>query len=161
MAAERALSAVDEIYPFPGPADDPPWAYWLSADEVQIMAGRVWTELRRPMRAIPILEQATGGYGDHVPRETALYLTWLAEALIQAGEIDAAAGHAAKALRLARRACSHRTLERVATVRARLASWAATAAVAAFEEEYLDDTSAAPARSQTSKACEGPLWVLS
>ncbi|HZN20422.1 MAG TPA: helix-turn-helix transcriptional regulator [Micromonosporaceae bacterium] len=139
LAAERTLGTVEEVYPVPRPADDPPWAYWLSPEEVQVMAGRVWTELRRPLRAVPILERATAGYNDDVPRETALYLTWLAEALVQAGEIEAAADRATKALRLARRAHSHRTMERVATVRASMAPYADALAVAAFEEEYLDD----------------------
>jgi tetratricopeptide (TPR) repeat protein len=137
-AAERELGAVEEVYPAPRPADDPPWTYWLSPDEVQVMAGRVWTELRRPLRAVPILERATVGYGDDLPRETALYLTWLAEALLQAGEIEAAADRATKALGLARRAHSHRTLERVAAVRTMMAHHADAPAVAAFEEEYLD-----------------------
>jgi hypothetical protein len=54
------------------------------------MAGRVWTQLRRPLRAVPILQRATASYGEDTGRETALYLTWLAEALLQAREVEQA-----------------------------------------------------------------------
>ena len=66
------------------------------------MAGRVWTQLRRPLRAVPILERATAGYGEETGRETALYLTWLAESLLQANEVERAASTATEALRLQR-----------------------------------------------------------
>jgi transcriptional regulator with XRE-family HTH domain len=133
-AAGRALGAVEDSYRSGQAPDDPPWTYWLTADEVEIMAGRVWTELHRPLRAVPILERATARYGNDVPRETALYRTWLAEALTQAGEVEAAADTAIRALALASRAGSARTLERIAEIRALLAAYADTAAVAAFED---------------------------
>ena len=137
-AAARALGQVEETYVTPSAADDPPWTYWLSADEVDVMAGRVWTELRQPARAMPILERAIACYGSDVPRETALYLTWLAEALVQAGDVAAAADRATEALRLARKAHSRRTRERVAVVRALLAQHSHVAQVVAFEQEYRD-----------------------
>jgi len=137
-AAARALGMVEEVYLTPSPADDPPWTYWLSADEVEVMAGRVWTELHQPSRAIPVLERAVAGYGTELPREAALYLTWLAEALIQAGDIPAAADRAAQALRLARNAHSRRAIDRIATVRALLSPHTGVAEVAAFEAEYHD-----------------------
>jgi hypothetical protein len=43
------------------------------------------------LRAVPILEQATAGYDDDTGRETSLYLTWLAESLLQANEAERAA----------------------------------------------------------------------
>lgn len=114
--AERTLGSVDDAYAQHRPGEAAPWAYWLTPDEVEIMAGRVWTQLRRPLRAVPILRRAVARYGDDVPRETALYLTWLAEALVQAGEVDEAADAAVRALRLARRAGSQRAGERAAEV---------------------------------------------
>lgn len=99
------------------------------------MAGRVWTQLRRPLRAVPILERATAGYGDDTGRETALYLTWLAESLLQANEIERAAVAAARALRLARRAGSVRAAARVGLVRQQLARFRGNTAVDAFEDE--------------------------
>jgi transcriptional regulator with XRE-family HTH domain len=137
-AAERALGRVEDVYD-PGHLDDAaPWAYWLTLDEVEIMAGRVWTQLQRPLRAVPILESATARYGDDVPRETSLYLTWLAEALTQASEMERAADAATRALRLAVRARSRRALERVDAVAELLAVAADTAAVAAFLDEHAE-----------------------
>ncbi|MFI6131318.1 helix-turn-helix domain-containing protein [Micromonospora sp. NPDC051141] len=120
--AERALGSVEDIYPEHGPVQAPSWAYWLTRDEVEIMAGRVWTELGRPLRAVPILERVIVRYGDDSPRETALYTTWLAKALLQAGEAEQAAITAGRALSFALRARSQRAAERVADLREALVS---------------------------------------
>jgi hypothetical protein len=40
------------------------------------MAGRCYTELRRPLKAEPLLSQALSDYDDTHARETALYLSW-------------------------------------------------------------------------------------
>ncbi|MBB5826485.1 helix-turn-helix domain-containing protein [Micromonospora carbonacea] len=133
--AERALGMVEEAYAGRDPSAAPPWAYWLSPDEVEIMAGRVWTELRRPLRAVPILERVTAGYGSEVPRESSLYLTWLAEALLQAGEVERAADVAGRALELARRAQSQRATRRVAELRRLLVEVAANSVAA---REFVD-----------------------
>jgi transcriptional regulator with XRE-family HTH domain/tetratricopeptide (TPR) repeat protein len=133
--AERALATVEAEYEHRRPDDDPEWVYWLDEDEIEIMAGRVWTQLRRPLRAVPILERATAGYGDDTGRETALYLTWLAESLLQANEIERAAEAATRALRLSRQAGSARAEERVATVRSLLRRYRGNAAVDEFEDE--------------------------
>lgn len=135
--AERALDMVEEVYATRDPSASPPWAYWLTSDEVEIMAGRVWTELRRPLRAVPILERVITGYGPEVPRESSLYLTWLAEGLLQAGEVERAADAAGRALDMARRAQSHRAARRVAEVR-RLLVEAAPSSVAV--REFLDSS---------------------
>lgn len=54
------------------------------------MRARCTTELRRPLKAVPLLEGILGGYPAGLIRETALYQTWLGEAYAQANEIDAA-----------------------------------------------------------------------
>ena len=86
-------------------------------------------------RSHPILERATAGYGEDTGRETALYLTWLAESLLQANEVERAAVTATRALRLARQAGSVRAADRVALVRRQLAKFRGNAAVDAFEDE--------------------------
>ncbi|GAA4462652.1 transcriptional regulator [Phytohabitans houttuyneae] len=134
--AERSLDAADGAYSDRKAADDPPWTYWLSLEEVEIMAGRVWTELRRPLRAVPILERATAGYDDSAARETSLYLTWLAESLLQAGEIERSAETASRALGLSLRAGSVRADGRVQTLRRLLGEYRGTPAADDFEEEY-------------------------
>ncbi|MEU8390702.1 helix-turn-helix transcriptional regulator [Micromonospora sp. NPDC048843] len=137
--AERVLGQVQEIYPRCDLEQAPSWAYWLTQDEVEVMAGRVWTELRRPLRAVPILESAIARYGDDSPRETSLYLSWLAEALLQAGEFEQVAVTAERSLSLARRAQSPRAVERVAELRRMVAAAAGEAgAVAEFLELSAD-----------------------
>lgn len=135
-AADRALGAVEDAYAERRPADDPQWVYWLDESEIAIMAGRVWTQLRRPLRAVPILEEATSTYTWESRREVALYLTWLAEALLQAREVDRAADTAAKALDLSRGAGSERATARVGQMRRLLLPHRGSPAVAAFEEQW-------------------------
>ncbi|MEV1288041.1 helix-turn-helix transcriptional regulator [Micromonospora sp. NPDC049679] len=134
--AVGALDAVENAFTHRQPADDPAWVYWLSADETAVMAGRVWTQLRRPLRAVPILERATAGYGEETGRETSLYLTWLAESLLQAGEVDRAAETAMRALDLARGADSVRADERVDALRRLFRPHLGVPAVDDLEERY-------------------------
>ncbi|GLW31448.1 hypothetical protein [Actinoplanes regularis] len=134
-AAERALGTVEEQFERRQPADDPIWVYWLDEGEIDIMAGRVWTQLRRPLRAVPILEKATAGYSDETGRETALYLTWLAESLLQANEVERAAEAATRALRLSRKAGSSRVAERLRFLRTKLAKFPGVPEVDSFESE--------------------------
>ncbi|MFF5232799.1 helix-turn-helix domain-containing protein [Dactylosporangium sp. NPDC000521] len=135
-ACDRTLAAVERELEHQRPDGDPVWVYWLSAEEVEIMAGRCWTELRRPLRAVPILERATAGYGADIARETTLYLTWLAEAFVQAHEVDQAASAATRALRLARVARSDRATERVEVLRRVLEPHRGNVVVDEFEDVY-------------------------
>ncbi|MEU7605271.1 hypothetical protein AB0B78_39825 [Streptomyces sp. NPDC040724] len=52
------------------------------------MTGRCWAELHRPLRAIPALEDALARYDDTRARDKALYLSWLAAAYLDAGEVE-------------------------------------------------------------------------
>ncbi len=133
--AEHALGQVDDDYGKQRPDDDPEWTYWLTPDEVEVMAGRVWTQLERPLRAVPILERATAGYGEDTGRETALYLSWLAESLLQANEVERAADAATRALRLSRNAGSARAHDRVDLLRRRLGRFRGNPEADAFLEE--------------------------
>ncbi|MEV4387259.1 helix-turn-helix transcriptional regulator [Micromonospora sp. NPDC049580] len=133
--AERALGDVGEIHQHCDLREAPSWAYWLTPDEVQVMAGRVWTELRRPLRAVPILEDAVLRYGDDSPRETSLYLSWLTEALLQAGEVEHAIAVAERSLALARSARSQRAVDRIAELRHLIAAAAGRTRVA---DEFLE-----------------------
>lgn len=60
------------------------------------MAGRCYTELKRPKQGESLLQQAIAKYNHALVRENALYLSWLAEDYIQLGEIDQAAATAIK-----------------------------------------------------------------
>ncbi|WP_266241897.1 helix-turn-helix domain-containing protein [Micromonospora lupini] len=80
---------------------EPDWVYWVDGLEGEIMTGRCWTVLRRPIRAIPVLERALGTYCDTQARDKALYLSWLADAYLDANEIEQACEAAGSAVRLA------------------------------------------------------------
>jgi len=88
--AERALGQVEELLDAADGAAEPGWVYWLDRHEADVMAGRCYTELHRPLRAVPLLARATAAYRDDSPRELALYLSWLAVAYVDARELDEA-----------------------------------------------------------------------
>lgn len=103
--------------------DDPPYLYWVDASELQIMEARVFTELRRPLRAIPILSDVLAGYDATHARELALYLSWLAIALADSNEPEAAARTGTRMLDLSADMPSERVFRRSQAVAARLASF--------------------------------------
>ncbi|MGH3734215.1 MAG: helix-turn-helix domain-containing protein [Micromonosporaceae bacterium] len=78
----------------------PDWASWVDRNELLIMAGRCWTALRRPLRAAPLLERALADFADAHARDKALYLSYLAQAYLSAGEVEQAAEIASRVWRL-------------------------------------------------------------
>ncbi|MGW0086545.1 XRE family transcriptional regulator [Streptomyces sp. NPDC003393] len=94
----------------------PDWAAWVDQTELDIMAGRCWTELRRPLRAVPVLTQGLARYDDYHARDKALYLSWLADSYLIAGEVEAAATVTGRALELAAGVASERPRKRLAPV---------------------------------------------
>jgi tetratricopeptide (TPR) repeat protein/DNA-binding Xre family transcriptional regulator len=136
---ERALDAVDRAFEDRRPAEDPPWVYWLDRDEIDVMAGRCYTELRRPAKAAPLLSAALERYGDSRAREAALYTSWLAESHLQAGEIDRTGETALRVLELADRVNAARSDERLAYLHRALGPHRDVASVRAFDERYRSD----------------------
>jgi transcriptional regulator with XRE-family HTH domain len=110
--AVRALSDAHEAIARPAPQDPPDWVYWVSDDELGIMDARVYTELQRPLRAVPLLTKILDRYDATHTRELALYLSWLAVALTDANEPEEAAKTASRMLDLAQDFPSERTAER-------------------------------------------------
>jgi transcriptional regulator with XRE-family HTH domain len=131
---ERALAAVETEYERRRPADDPEWVYWLTEDEITIMAGRCYVELGEPDRAIPLLTGVLARYDERQTRESALYTSWLAEAHMQAGEVEHAAALAQRTLELSSSTSSSRGDDRVTLLAQRLAPYRAVGAV----REFLD-----------------------
>ncbi|MGH3768612.1 MAG: helix-turn-helix domain-containing protein [Pseudonocardiaceae bacterium] len=129
---ERALSAVDTEYDRRRPADDPEWVYWLDEDEIVIMAGRCYVELEQPGRAIPLLTEVLKRYDERQTRESALYTSWLAEAHIQAGDLEHAVALAERTLELSSSTSSSRGDDRVTLLAQRLAPHKAVGAVRDF-----------------------------
>lgn len=113
-AARDALAADDTGDP------QPDWSAWVNDAELDIMAGRCWTELRRPLRAVPLLVRGLTGFADAHARDKALYLTWLAEAYATAGEVEEAAAAALRAAELADGVASARPRQRIEHVVERL-----------------------------------------
>lgn len=117
---KRALGRADDLYERSNPADDPTWVYWLNRDEMDVMAGRCYTELRQPKQAQPLLRRVLGHYNDDMVRETSLYSSWLAESYIQTEDIDEAARLAGRTLLLSGQVNSARAKERTVLLRKRL-----------------------------------------
>jgi tetratricopeptide (TPR) repeat protein len=126
LALDRAAAALQE-------ADDgraPDWAAWVDANELQIMTGRCLTRTGQPRQAIAILSHALSQFDDAHARDKALYMTWLAEAYVDAGDIDAAADTADHVLTLSSGVSSVRPGERLRPILRRLSRHADTSAVA-------------------------------
>lgn len=97
----------------------PSYLYWMDAGELQVMEARVYTELRRPLRAVPLLTDVLERYDASHSRELALYLSWLAVAYADANEPEAAAETMSRMLALGQSG-SERTAERTRIVLDRL-----------------------------------------
>ncbi|UGQ10419.1 helix-turn-helix domain-containing protein [Yinghuangia sp. ASG 101] len=100
--------------------DEPAYAYWVNAGELEVMEARVYTELRRPLRAVPLLRKVLAEYDATHLREVALYLSWLAVAYADANEPEEAAATVERLLTLSADLASARTSDRVKVVLASL-----------------------------------------
>jgi tetratricopeptide (TPR) repeat protein len=116
-ALDRSRDALDAAAKSPAPH----WSGWLDSTELDIMTGRVWSVLHEPDRAIPMLECALATYPDHWPRDKALYLTYLADALLDKGEAEHAVAIMIDAVSLATSVASVRPLAQARKVARRVA----------------------------------------
>lgn len=132
---ERALDAARTALAEADGTPQPDWAAWVDETELQIMSGRCWTELRRPLRAVPVLEDALARFADSNARDKALYLSWLADSYLAAGEVEHAATVTGRALSLSSGVASVRPQERLAPVLQRLGEHQAVPAVADVLEQ--------------------------
>ncbi|MGW6274633.1 hypothetical protein [Streptomyces sp. NPDC055060] len=113
--AQPAVRALGEAHDALSESTDdaaPQWAYWVSREELEVMDARVFTELHRPLRAVPLLTDVLGRYDATHAREVALYRSWLAIALADANEPEQAAEEARRVLLLSSKVTSERTAER-------------------------------------------------
>ncbi|MQY11497.1 hypothetical protein SRB5_16160 [Streptomyces sp. RB5] len=133
--AERALHTAQTALTETGDEQQPDWVAWMDETELQIMTGRCWTELRRPLRAVPVLEAALASYDDVHARDKSLYLSWLAEAYATAGEFEQAAMHTGRALDLCTGVASVRPRQRLTPVLKLLADHPDATAVAEVLEK--------------------------
>ncbi|RLU80477.1 transcriptional regulator [Streptomyces griseocarneus] len=112
--------------------ESPAYLYWVDAGELRVMESRVYTELHRPLRAVPLLREVLSGYDATHTREMALYLSWLAVALADANEPEEAAAVAERVINISADVASERTAERVRVVLARLRDFADVPEVASL-----------------------------
>ncbi|MFJ4550321.1 helix-turn-helix domain-containing protein [Streptomyces sp. NPDC088817] len=118
--ALRALGEAHDALGDDGHGEAPLWAYWVSREELEVMDARVFTELRRPLRAVPLLADVLARYDATHARELALYRSWLAVALADANEPEQAAAEAVRVIELSGDLTSDRTAARTRTVLTRL-----------------------------------------
>ncbi|MEV0124948.1 helix-turn-helix transcriptional regulator [Streptomyces sp. NPDC050703] len=123
--AMRALGEAGEALTADTPGtESPAYLYWVDAGELRVMESRVYTELRRPLRAVPLLREVLKEYDATHTREMALYLSWLAVAYADANEPAEAAAVAERVISLSADVASERTAERVRVVLDRLSEYA-------------------------------------
>lgn len=140
-AAATALREYDD-------RPDPDWTNWVDETEISIMTGRCWTVLRRPLRAIAALEGALAGYDDTHSRDKALYLTFLAQAYLDANEVERACDVTETAMDLAAGIGSARPCERVEALVRRMEPHRGMPRVAemtALADEWVSRTRSLPA----------------
>jgi predicted Zn-dependent protease len=135
-ACEFTLGQVEDAFSDGSRDDDPDWLYWLNRQEIDVMAGRCYTELHQPGKAERLLTDAISRYDKKLIRENSLYLSWLAEDYVQLGEIDHAAEIAARMAALSARTNSARTDTRLRYLADQLAPHRDTASVADFFDAY-------------------------
>ncbi|WFB07750.1 helix-turn-helix domain-containing protein [Streptomyces sp. LX-29] len=123
--AQSAMRALDEAHEALSEDQEPAplWAYWVSRAELRVMDARVYTELRRPLRAVPLLEDVLTQYDATHTREIALYRSWLAIALADANEPEQAAAEAQRVISLSGDVSSERAAERCRVVLRRLSTF--------------------------------------
>ncbi|MFC8920747.1 XRE family transcriptional regulator [Streptomyces sp. NPDC057116] len=132
--ADYALGLAEEAIHERDDDPAPDWAYWVDRDEIAIMTGRCWAELHRPLRAIPALEEALNRYDDTRARDKALYLSWLASAYLDAGEVEHAAAITGRVLDLSEGLASIRPIGRARMMVKRLEPHRSLAPVGALLE---------------------------
>ncbi|MET9494303.1 helix-turn-helix transcriptional regulator [Streptomyces sp. NPDC006552] len=136
QAAMRALGEAHAALDAEADDQAPPWAYWVSREELEIMDARVFTELRRPLRAVPVLTDVLGRYDATHARELALYRSWLAVALADANEPERAAAEAQRIIGLSGDLSSDRTATRTRIVLERLRPFASVPEVHSVLTEH-------------------------
>jgi hypothetical protein len=119
QAAARNLGLAEEAFALRD-GQTPDYAAWVDETELAIMTGRCWSELRRPLRAVPVLESALSRYSDAHSRDKALYSSWLADSYIDAGEVERAVEVVRSSLEVMGNVASVRPRQRLAAVAGRL-----------------------------------------
>lgn len=116
--------------------DDPPWLYWLTEGELEMLAASSELSLGRPRQALRAFDAAarTGHSPDTFPRDHALYLTRVSRAHLLAGDVEQAGTVATRALTLSRGLGSERVRSELARLGAALDRHRSSRAVREFTD---------------------------
>jgi len=128
--AEVALARAAEALEQEVNMDSPDWAAWVDSREIKIMTGRCWAELHRPMRSVVALEDALVDFADSHARDKSLYLSWLAEAYLEVGEVEQCANAIGRAIDLSVDVGSVRPRQRIGSFAKRLLPYRKNGSVA-------------------------------
>ncbi|MDT3398704.1 XRE family transcriptional regulator [Streptomyces sp. B1866] len=96
----RALSRADDLVDQGPSEDDPSWAYWVTRPDIDVLAGSCLLDLGRPADAQQRFAAAHATYEPGYVRTHAMYLSRMATAHLQQGELDAACDFATESLTL-------------------------------------------------------------
>jgi hypothetical protein len=88
----RELDAARDTYAAGPSDDDPPWSYWMSEGEIEMIAASSALELDDPRQALTRFAAARDSSyaADGYARDNALYLVRSADAHLRLGDVDAA-----------------------------------------------------------------------
>lgn len=142
--SEQALATAERLADRRVRDQEPDWLYWLDDAELAGLTGRCFAALGRPLRAEPLLRRSLGRPGPGIPRTAALDGGWLAQAYLDAGEVEEACRAAQAALVAAVRCGSPRAAARALAPAARLVRCGPAAGryaeLLAAARPYLPDT---------------------
>ncbi|MGW4424528.1 tetratricopeptide repeat protein [Streptosporangium sp. NPDC004631] len=121
-ACAHELSLARETFAQGSHDDDPPWTYWMTEGEIEMLAGACALDLGDPRQALRSFEAArVAEYSaDGYVRDNALYLTRAAEAHFALGEIEEACTAARQAFEQSGGVDSTRPSGAIADLRKRL-----------------------------------------
>lgn len=118
--------------------DDPPFLYWVSQGEIEMIAGSSALDLGDPAQAIRCFEAAMAADyrgDDQYPRSHAIYLARAAEAHLALHDLDAAMEKAAHAVRCLGGVDSARSSSAITGLRTKLAPHSRARVVQEFLEQ--------------------------
>lgn len=138
QATNRALADAKTALRIKTDQPEPDWVFWVDDNEIDIMTGRCLTELHRPLEAASALDVALLRFDDTYARDKALYMTFLANALIDGEEIERAAMVTAKSIELAQGVGSVRPSARITGVMHKLREFKDLESVSQLFEQVRD-----------------------
>ncbi|MFI1831389.1 XRE family transcriptional regulator [Streptomyces sp. NPDC020412] len=140
-ACYRALNqAVDHLAA--GHRDnDPAWAYWVEKPEIDMLTGSCLLDLGRPRDAQVKFTEAHASYGDGYTRTRALYLSRMATAHYQQGDLDGACQTGMQALDLLDTLNSPRSNDHVRDLAAAMNNHGAVSVVREFRDRVAEAVS--------------------